>query len=92
MTGVTFLGSMRSRMTVRSSLVIFVIKMTNFWLTNRDSTGAVSAARARKDDLAIFKIEWEQSWLCEDSDSWGVRILPTAGEDVAQLSLFESLG
>jgi hypothetical protein len=51
-----------------------------------------SAARQRKDTMALVKIEWEQSWLCEDSDSWGIRILPTAGEDVAQLSLFESLG
>jgi hypothetical protein len=50
------------------------------------------AARGRKDAWAIHRIEWEQAWLSEDSDSWGIRILPTAGEDVAQLSLFESLG
>ncbi|HKD07484.1 MAG TPA: toll/interleukin-1 receptor domain-containing protein [Bryobacteraceae bacterium] len=50
------------------------------------------AARGRKDAWAIHRIEWEQAWLCEDSETWGVRILPTAGEDVAQLSLFESLG
>ena len=49
------------------------------------------AARARNDDVALFKIEWEQSWTCEDSDAWGVRILPTAGEEVTQLSLFEQL-
>jgi hypothetical protein len=49
------------------------------------------AARARNDDMALFKIEWEQSWTCEDSDAWGVRILPTAGEEVTQLSLFEQL-
>jgi len=48
------------------------------------------AARGRKDAWAIHRIEWEQAWLCEDSDTWGIRILPTAGEDVAQLSLFES--
>jgi len=48
-------------------------------------------ARARNDAMALFKIEWEQSWISEDSDAWGVRILPTAGEDAAQLSLFEQL-
>jgi hypothetical protein len=47
------------------------------------------AARARNDDMALYKIEWEQSWTSDDSDGWSVRILPTASEDVAQLSLFE---
>ena len=47
------------------------------------------AARLRGDEMALFKIEWEQSWISEDSDAWGIRILPTAGEDVAQLSLFD---
>jgi hypothetical protein len=51
-----------------------------------------TAARLRNDEMALFKIEWEQSWTCEDSDAWGVRILPTAGEEVVQLSLFEQLG
>ncbi|MDE3195953.1 MAG: toll/interleukin-1 receptor domain-containing protein [Acidobacteriota bacterium] len=50
------------------------------------------AARARGDEMAIFKIEWEQSWISEESETWGVRILPTAGEDVAQLSLFDMAG
>lgn len=49
-----------------------------------------SAARPRKDEMALFKIEWEQSWISEESDTWGIRILPTAGEDVAQLSLFDT--
>ena len=48
------------------------------------------AARLRRDDMALFKIEWEQSWISEESDTWGIRILPTAGEDVAQLSLFDT--
>jgi hypothetical protein len=50
-----------------------------------------TAARARNDEMALFKIEWEQSWVSEDSDAWGVRILPTAGADVAQLNLFDQL-
>ena len=50
------------------------------------------AARTRNDEMALFKIEWEQSWTSEESDSWGVRILPTAGQDTAQLSLFELAG
>ena len=49
------------------------------------------AARARKDEMALYKIEWEQSWTSDDSDAWSVRILPTASEEVAQLSLFDSL-
>jgi hypothetical protein len=48
-----------------------------------------TAARARNDEMALYKIEWEQSWTSEDSDAWSVRILPTASEAVAQLSLFE---
>jgi len=48
-----------------------------------------NAARARNDEMALFKIEWEQSWISEDSDTWGVRILPTAGADTVQLNLFE---
>src|SRR5437867_13222142 len=47
MTGVIFPDSMSSRMILRSSLLIFAINVTNFWLTNRDKTGAVSA-RVRK--------------------------------------------
>ena len=47
------------------------------------------AARARNDEMALYKIEWEQSWTSDDSDAWSVRILPTASEEVAQLSLFE---
>lgn len=47
------------------------------------------AARARHDDMALYKIEWEQSWTSDDSDAWSVRILPTASEEVAQLNLFE---
>ena len=47
------------------------------------------AARARNDDMALYKIEWEQSWTSDDSDAWTVRILPTASEEVAQLNLFE---
>jgi hypothetical protein len=50
------------------------------------------AARSRNDEMALFKIEWEQSWISEESNTWGVRILPTAGEDVAQLSLFDLAG
>jgi hypothetical protein len=50
------------------------------------------AARGRKDAWTIHRIEWEQAWLSEDSETWGIRILPTAGDDIAQLSLFESLG
>jgi hypothetical protein len=49
------------------------------------------AARARNDEMALFKIEWEQSWLAEDSDPWGVRILPTAGAGTMQLNLFGEL-
>ena len=43
MTGVTFPVAMSSRMMVRSSLFGLARTMTSFWLTNRDSTGAVIA-------------------------------------------------
>ncbi|MES1258368.1 MAG: hypothetical protein ABUS51_08055, partial [Acidobacteriota bacterium] len=47
------------------------------------------AARDRDDTLALYRIEWEQSWL-RDSSAAGeaLCILPTAGPEVAQLSLF----
>jgi len=41
MTGVTFPAAKSSRRMVRSSLLNLAINMTNFWLTNRDNTGAV---------------------------------------------------
>jgi hypothetical protein len=47
MTGVTFPACMRSRMMVRSSLFRLVISMTNFWLTNRDSTSPLIARLKR---------------------------------------------
>lgn len=49
-----------------------------------------SAARLRDDSFALYRIEWEQSWLSESSPETGevVCILPTAGPEVEQLSLF----
>jgi hypothetical protein len=46
-----------------------------------------NAALGRKDMTALFRIQWEQSWL-RDSDPGGrVSILPTAGSEMTQLTL-----
>jgi hypothetical protein len=48
-----------------------------------------AAARHREDTLALYRIGWEQSWLRETSpDHETLCILPTAGPEVTQLSLF----
>lgn len=47
------------------------------------------SARGREDTLALYRINWELSWLREPSlEDESVHILPTAGEQVTQLSLF----
>jgi hypothetical protein len=46
------------------------------------------AARERGDALALYKIEWEQSWLRERDPQGAVHILPTAALENAQLELF----
>lgn len=47
------------------------------------------AARDKDDALALYQIEWEQSWLRETSaDDGDIRILPTASAEITQLSLF----
>ncbi len=48
------------------------------------------AALLRDDASALFKIKWELSWLGEASPEDGevICILPTAGEEAKQLSLF----
>jgi hypothetical protein len=47
------------------------------------------SARDRDDTLALYRIEWEQSWLRDSSASGEpLCILPTAGPEVTQLSLF----
>jgi hypothetical protein len=47
------------------------------------------AARLREDALALYRIEWEQSWVRESAATGeAICILPTAGPEVAQLSLF----
>jgi hypothetical protein len=46
-------------------------------------------ARLRQDALALYRIEWEQSWLREtEPETDSLRILPTASEQMTQLSLF----
>jgi hypothetical protein len=46
------------------------------------------SARAQGDALALFRIEWEQSWLRDDSGADGtICILPTAAPETAQLEL-----
>ena len=42
------------------------------------------AALARNDALALWKIEWEQSW---SRDGEAAAILPTAGPETTQLTL-----
>ncbi len=70
--------------------VLAVVKSAGRFAESVEILAAMeAAARARNDDMALYKIEWEQSWTVDDSDAWSVRILPTASEEVAQLSLFE---
>jgi len=46
------------------------------------------AARQRGDEMALFRIQWEQSWLRDDEGAdGGMRILPTAAPETAQLTL-----
>jgi hypothetical protein len=51
--------------------------------------GMEKQARKREDALALYRIGWEQSWLRETSpEGESVCILPTASDEVTQLSLF----
>jgi hypothetical protein len=70
--------------------LLAVLKSAGRFAESVEVLAAMEAgARARNDDMALYKIEWEQSWTSDNSDAWSVRILPTASEEVAQLSLFE---
>jgi hypothetical protein len=46
-----------------------------------------NAARARSDLTALFRVEWEQSWLRDTDSSGGISILPTAASEITQLTL-----
>jgi hypothetical protein len=46
-----------------------------------------NAARARSDMTALFKIQWEQSWLRDTDQDGAIGILSTAASEIVQLSL-----
>src|SRR5438094_7462208 len=89
MTGVTFPVAMSSRMMVRSCLFSFATNVTNFWLTDRDKTGAVSA-RVRKSQSPFAPATTHtplgfKARLCADNEWFKavenqVVTLPTFGE------------